>query len=83
MELCCIAESPSCLDPGALRYELERAWERATGQVRAVQERRIKRSTRGAPRDPPGGIPGAGGVVGKAEIPGEAARRMAPSLSFV
>ena len=33
--------------------------------------------------DPPGGIPGAGGVVGKAEIPGGAARRMVPSLSFV
>ena len=28
------------------------------------------------PADPPGGISGAGGVVGKAEIPGEAARRV-------
>ena len=33
--------------------------------------------------DPPGGIPGAGGVVGKAEIPGGAARLRTPSLSFV
>ena len=24
MEICCIAESPPCLDPGALRYELDR-----------------------------------------------------------
>ena len=28
------------------------------------------------PADPPGGISGAGGVVGKAEIPGKAARRV-------
>ena len=33
--------------------------------------------------DPPGGIPGAGGVVGNAEIPGGAARLRTRSLSFV
>ena len=47
---------------------------RAHGRAEASHERLV---------DPPGGIPGAGGVVEKAEIPGGAARLRTPSLSFV